>query len=151
MYHKQVHISNAGPICCHFGKRIRGIMSDDTRKLSTREMHDICEHGGIKLQTTVPYHPASNGVAERMIGVLTNRRMCYDPQLRPAEIPWQEAFSTAKYVCNRMPTKALDGLTPYEMLYNVKSCQSVAGGGEQRFRGWCLYPPILRLMTTDDS
>ena len=32
-----------------------------------------------------------------------------------------EAFSTATYVRNRTPTKALDGRTPYEMLYDVKS------------------------------
>ena len=36
------------------------------------EMHDICVQEGIKLHTSVPYHPASNGVAECAIRVLTN-------------------------------------------------------------------------------
>jgi hypothetical protein len=32
---------------------------------------------------------------------------------------WAEAFSTATYVHNRTPTKALDGLTPFEALYGA--------------------------------
>ena len=37
-----------------------------------REMRDICERDDIKLHSTVPYHRASNGVAECVIEVLTN-------------------------------------------------------------------------------
>ena len=33
---------------------------------------------------------------------------------------WAEAFSTVTYVHNRMPMKALDGLTPYEVLHGTK-------------------------------
>ena len=33
---------------------------------------------------------------------------------------WAEAFSTVTYVHNRMPTKALAGLTPYEVLHGMK-------------------------------
>ena len=33
---------------------------------------------------------------------------------------WAEAFSTATYIGNRTPPKALDGRTYYEMLYDVK-------------------------------
>ena len=65
------------------GKRIREIMTDNTRKLSMAEMRDISKSDSIKLHTTVPFHPASNGVAERMIGVLTNavRAMSHDSGL----------------------------------------------------------------------
>ena len=47
-------------------------MTDNAHKLSMGEMHDICKWDGIKLHTTVPYHPASNSVAERTIGALTS-------------------------------------------------------------------------------
>ena len=33
---------------------------------------------------------------------------------------WAEAFSTAMYMHNRMLTKALDRLTPYEVLHGMK-------------------------------
>src|SRR6267154_1452795 len=33
---------------------------------------------------------------------------------------WAEAFSTATHVHNRIPTRALDGLTPHEVLYSTK-------------------------------
>ena len=42
-------------------------MMGDMYELSMGKMRD-----GIKLHTTGPYHPASSGVAERMIGVLIN-------------------------------------------------------------------------------
>ena len=47
-------------------------MTDNARQLSMGEMRQICEQEGIKLHTSVPYSPESNGVAERTIGVLTN-------------------------------------------------------------------------------
>ncbi len=64
----------------------------------------------MKISTTVPYHPASNGVAERTIGVLTSsvRAMLTDSGL-PKSL-WAEAFNTATYVRNRTLTSVLDGL-----------------------------------------
>jgi len=58
-------------------------MTDNARELSMGEALDICGQDGIKLHTTIPYHPASNGVAERTIGVLTNAAcaMLYDSGL----------------------------------------------------------------------
>jgi len=62
------------------GKQLRKVMTDNARELSMGEMRDICERDGIKLHLTVPYHPVSNGVAERTIGVLTTaaRAMLHD-------------------------------------------------------------------------
>jgi len=102
------------------GKRLREVMTDNARELSMGEMGDICECDGVKLHTTVSYHPASNGVAERATGVLTTT-VC--AVLRDASLPkklWAEAFSTATYLRNRTPTRVLDGLTPFELLYGVK-------------------------------
>ena len=53
-------------------KRIWEIMTDNAYELSTGEMRAVCERNGIKLHTTVPYHPTSNSVAERRIEALTN-------------------------------------------------------------------------------
>ena len=53
------------------GKWLHKVMTDNACELSMGEMHDICEHNGIKLQMTVLYHPVLNGVTKHTIGVLT--------------------------------------------------------------------------------
>jgi hypothetical protein len=88
-------------------------MTDNEGELSKGGMRKICEEG-IRLSTTVPYHPASNGIAERTVGVL----MLHDSGL--PKFLWAEAFSTATYVHNMTSKKALGGLTPFEVLYGMK-------------------------------
>ena len=102
------------------GNKLCEVMMDNAHKLSMGEMHELCERKGIRLNTTVPYHPALNGVAERAIGVLTNivRAMLHDSGL--LKCLWAEAFSTVTYMHNRTPTKALARLTPYEVLHGTK-------------------------------
>jgi len=102
------------------GKRLCEVMTNNACELSMGEMRNICERDGIKLRTTVLYHPAPNGVAERAIEVLpaAARAMLHDAGL--PQILWAEAFSTATYLRNRTLTRALDGLTPFELLYGMK-------------------------------
>ena len=99
------------------GMKIREVMTDDARELCMGEMRDLCDWEGIKLHTIVPYHPASNGAAERAIGVLTGavRAILYGSGL-PGSM-WAEAFNTAAYVHNRMPTRVLKELAPFEACY----------------------------------
>ena len=102
------------------GNKLCEVMTDNARELSMGEMCELCECEGIRLNTTVPYHPALNGVAEQAIGVLTNimRAMLHDSSL--PKCLWAEAFSTVMYMHNRTLMKALDGLTPYEVLHGTK-------------------------------
>ena len=53
------------------GKQLHKVMTDNAHELLMGEMRDICKRNGIKLHSTVLYHPVLNGVAERAIGVLT--------------------------------------------------------------------------------
>ena len=46
------------------GNKLCEVMTDNTCELSMGEMRELCERKGIRLNTTVSYHPASNGVAE---------------------------------------------------------------------------------------
>jgi len=83
-------------------------------------LHQFCEAEGVKISTMVPYHPASNGITECTIRVLTSsvRTMLTDSGL-PKSL-WAEAFNTVTYVRNSMLTRVLDGRTPYDMVYGVK-------------------------------
>ena len=129
------------------GNRLCEVMTDNACELSMGEMHKLCEREGIKLNTTVLYHPALNGVAKRAIGVLTNsvQAMLHDSGL--PKYLWAEVFSTATYVHNRTPMSALDRLTPYEKLYSMKLNISDL----QAFGAPCtIVQPAIKLKRLDD-
>jgi hypothetical protein len=69
---------------------------------------------GIQRQTSAPYSPQQNGVAER-----ANRTImeCARSMILAQGLEfefWGEAVNTAVYIKNRCPTKALDSKTPQE-------------------------------------
>ena len=102
------------------GKKIQEVMMDNAQELCMGEMWDLCVQEGIKLHTSVPYHPVSNGIAKRAIRVLTNM---VQAMLRDSGLPgslWAEAFITAAYVHNRTLMKVLKGLTPFEVRYGAE-------------------------------
>ena len=65
-------------------------------------------------ELTVPKTPEQNGVAERANRTLVEmvRSTLVDSKLPPKF--WAEALSTAVYLQNRSPTKAVEGMTPFE-------------------------------------
>jgi transposase InsO family protein len=73
-----------------------------------------CAERGVQRQLTAPYTPQQNRVVERrnQTVVAMARRMLKAKGL-PAYF-WGEAVSTAVYILNRAPTRALDGKTSYE-------------------------------------
>jgi len=82
-------------------------MFDNAGELVAGRMRDICYERGIKIISSVPYSPSSNGVAERLVGVATRgtRAMLHDAKLPPRF--WAEAMSTYMYLRNRTPTTAI--------------------------------------------
>ena len=68
----------------------------------------------------MPHTPEQNGVAERLNRTLMEsvRTMLADSKL-PHRF-WAEALATSVYLKNRSPTKALEGITPYEAWNNTK-------------------------------
>ena len=70
----------------------------------------------ISFEPWPPHTQHKNGIAEMMIGVLTQkaRAMMLDSQA-PMHF-WAEAINTACYLHRRTPNQSLDGKTPYEVL-----------------------------------
>jgi len=97
-----------------FGKAPMYMRVDNGKELVNEEVKKFCAEEGITIETSAPYSPSQNGVAERFNRTLIElvRAMLIAKDL-PSFL-WDEAVSHATYIRNRSPTRALKGKTPYE-------------------------------------
>ena len=103
-----------------FGRSVKCFRTDNGGEFTSDEFEGYLKDNGIKHKLTIPKSPQQNGVAERMNRTLVEMVRC---MLADAQVPktfWAEALSTACYIRNRSPTKAVPGQTPYEALYGDK-------------------------------
>ena len=94
------------------GKRIKTLRSDNDGEYISTTFTQYLKSQGIQHQLTIPYTPEQNGVAERANHTIVEkaRSMLY---ARDMDLKfWAEAVSTAIYLKNRNPTKALNNMTP---------------------------------------
>ena len=96
------------------GRKVKTLRSDNGGEYISTEFTSYLTKEGIKHELTIPHTPQQNGVAERLNRTLVEgvRTMLADSKL-PHRF-WAEAISTAVYLRNRSPTKALQGITPHE-------------------------------------
>ena len=96
------------------GHQVKVLRTDNGGEYTSTQFEDFLKADGIRHERTVPKTPEQNGVAERLNRTLveTTRSMLIDAKL-PQQF-WAEALSTAVYLKNRSPTKAVDGMTPCE-------------------------------------
>ncbi|KAH0816960.1 hypothetical protein GEV33_005831 [Tenebrio molitor] len=95
------------------GKKIKCFQSDNGAEYTGKEFNDYLKKRGITRRLTAPYNPEQNGTAERKNRTLLDSAKCLlqkESNLRNSF--WAEAVNTANY---RLPTKSLDGRTPYEV------------------------------------
>jgi transposase InsO family protein len=96
------------------GRAPKILRSDNAQEIIAGKLLKEVQRRGIKHQTTVPYTPQQNGIAERMNRTVVEMMRCILLQAKlPCEF-WAEAVNTAVYLRNRSPTASLDGKTPYE-------------------------------------
>ena len=102
------------------GRRLKTFRSDNGGEFTSKEFESYLKAEGIRHELTIPNNPEQNGVAERMNRTLveTVRSMLVNSNL-PCTF-WAEALSTATYLRNRSPTKAVSGMTPYEAWTGIK-------------------------------
>ncbi len=97
------------------GRKLK-VLRSDTAKL----FQDYLNTEGLRHELTVPKTPQQNGVAERLNHTLMEmvRTMLVESKLDQRF--WEEEISTAVYLKNHSPTKAVVGMTPFEALYGAQ-------------------------------
>lgn len=94
-------------------KKIKMIRSDRGGEYN-EPFNAFCREHGIVHQTTAPYSPQSNGVAERKNRTLKEMMNAMLGESGLAQNMWGEALLTANYILNKIPHK-VTGKTPYEL------------------------------------
>ncbi|XP_073137784.1 uncharacterized protein [Henckelia pumila] len=95
------------------GKQIKKIRSDRGGEY-VAPFEEFCNESGIIHQTTAPYSPQSNGIAERKNRTL---KEMMNAMLISSGLPqnlWGEAILSANHILNKIPHKKKDE-TPYEL------------------------------------
>ena len=107
------------------GRKLKALRTDNGGEFTSTEFNDYLKRECIRREFSVPKTPEQNSVAERLNRTLVEsvRSMISDAKL-PQKF-WAKALSTAVYLRNRSPTKAVTGMTPYE-----------AWSGEKPAWGW---------------
>lgn len=105
-----------------FSRSVKALRTDSEGEFTSHEFESFCKTTGLFHQLTAPRTPQQNGVAERKNRTVTEmaRTMMHAKKL-PQKY-WAEAVSTAVYLLNRTPTRALDSQTPYEALTGSRPC-----------------------------
>ena len=88
---------------------------DGSGEQRTRPFAKFLEQCGIVPQYTMLGTPTMNGVAERQNRTLKEMVRSMISHSTLPESLWGEALKTAAYILNRVPTKAINNKTPYEL------------------------------------
>lgn len=101
----------------HFAYSIKTFRSDNGGEFLNKIMASFFAHFGILHETTCPYTPEQNGVAERKHGHIIETAISL---LQQAQLPiqfWLEAITTALYLISRLPNSSIKFQVPFHVLY----------------------------------
>ena len=102
-----------------FGKVPKWIRFDNGKELVNDKLKKLAADEGITIETSAPYSPSQNGVAERFNRTLLELARAMIIGKNMPQFLWDEAVSHAAYLRNRAPTRALQGKTPYEAYHKL--------------------------------
>ena len=96
--------------------KITTLRTDRGGEFTSLEFKDFCDNNGIKRHLTAPYTPQQNGVVERRNRTLMEMTRSILKAMKVPNYLWGEAVRHSTYIINRVPTRALKNMTPYESL-----------------------------------
>ncbi|GKB16752.1 retrovirus-related pol polyprotein from transposon TNT 1-94 [Tanacetum coccineum] len=101
-----------------FSTKIKVFQSDGGTEFVNQHVRGLLEENGTFHRLSCPYTPQQNGRVERKHRhvVETGLAMLFNGRVPPKY--WAEAFSSAVYIINRLPTPVLDHKSPFEVLFS---------------------------------
>ena len=103
-------------IKCQFGDPVRGLRTDNAKDFLNHELREFLASEGIKHETSCPYTPQQNGLAERKIGDIVDKGRTLLIQASTPLNLWGFAVMTAVHLINRLPSSNLGLQSPLEIL-----------------------------------
>ncbi|RWR76373.1 putative polyprotein [Cinnamomum micranthum f. kanehirae] len=97
---------------------IKAFQSDGGGEFMSNRFQNFLTSHGIAHRVSCPHTPEQNGVAERKHCHIVEMGLTL---LATSHMPlqyWVEAFNTAGFLINRLPTKVLNNKSPWECLFN---------------------------------
>jgi len=90
------------------------LVTDNGAEFTSREMNNFCISNGITKKETPPYHPASNGAAERSVQTIKNGMKAW--RLEVAHVSFRD-YMKRLLLHHRACFKRPDGRTPAEIVF----------------------------------
>src|SRR5258705_12590830 len=115
----QIIQNSIAALTTKFGWKPKAFRSDNGKEYITKDLQQFFKREGIQYQTTVPYTPQQNGVAERKNRALTEMCRCMLLDAGLDKKYWGEVILTATYLQNRLPSRSVEK-TPYELFHGHK-------------------------------
>lgn len=100
--------------------KVKTLRTDRGGEFISHELKKYCDKHGINRHLTAPYSPQQNGVVERRNRTLMEMTRSILKHMNMPNYLWGEATRHATYLINRVTTRALNGMTPYECLRGRK-------------------------------
>lgn len=101
-------------------RRIKVFRSDNGTEYCNGRFQALFSKCGIIQQTSTPYTPQQNGLAERTIRTITEKARCFLFDAGFGKEFWGEAVNAATYVKNRTSSAVLGDTSPIEVWSGVK-------------------------------
>ena len=100
--------------------KLKTLRTDNGGEYTSNKFKKHLKDEGIRYKKTVPKIPQQNGVAKRLNRTLVELARSMFLAINLLKCYWAEAVSTAVYLKNHYPTKAVQGKTPYEAWHGEK-------------------------------
>ena len=101
-------------------KNPNAIQVDRGSEFLNQTLYSWCREQGFDIQTTAPYSPSQNGVAERMNRTLVELGRTMIKGQDVPEFLWEYTIAHAAYLRNRSSTTFLKESTPYQLWNGIK-------------------------------